>query len=216
MIKYSTGCGGLQKYFPGLNLYKGICATKCVCQIFWISEANGFLRWKWASAISTGLDFASRLPFIRVLHIIEEQQLQQCYCWHSYRKTPLAHELQAGIIPYIRSHLYVCTRKILSKLHLGNSSDLLIPDTGYPMSLLKCLASSWQTWYSCYTLLRCSQRILEGCSYILTDISFSAPYPQSILNALVCMCPCGGVDKLMRNILLHAMVNSIKKMCLRI
>lgn len=39
MIKYSTGCEELQKYLPGPNLYKGICATKCVCQICWISEA---------------------------------------------------------------------------------------------------------------------------------------------------------------------------------
>lgn len=117
-------------------------------------------------------------PFVRVLDIIEEKQLQQCYSWLSFRETPLAHELQAEIIPYIRSNLYVCTGKILSKLHLSNSSDLLIPDTGYPMSLLKCLASSWQTHYTCYTSLRCSQRVLEGCSYILTDISFSAPYPH--------------------------------------
>jgi len=71
------------------------------------------------------------------------------------------HKLQAGIIPYIRSNLYVCTGKVLSKLHLGYSSDLLIPDTGYPMSLLKCLASSWKIWYSCYTSLRCRQRILD-------------------------------------------------------
>lgn len=121
----------------------------------------------------------------------------------------MAHELQAGIILYITSNLYVYTGKILSKLHLGNSSDLLIPDTGYPISLLKHLASSWQTQYSCYTSLRCNQRIMEGHAYILTDVSFSTPYPQSILNALVSMCPCSWVHKLMRNILLN-----IRKMCL--
>lgn len=176
----STGCGGLQKYFPGPNLYKVICVTKCVCQICWISEA--------IQKVKMGQLYLNRFrfgkPFLRVLHIIKEQQLQQCYCWHSCRETPLAHELQAGIIPYIRSNLYVCTGKILSKLHLGNSSDLLIPDTDYLMSLLKCLASSWQTQYICYTSLRCRQRILEGCSYILTDISFfctlSSVYSQCI------------------------------------
>lgn len=154
-------------------------------------------------------------PRIRFLHIIEERELYQCYCWHSYKDTPLAHEPQAGIILYIRSNLHGCTRKNLSKLYLGNSSDLLIPSSGYPMSLLRCLASGWQTQYSCYTSLRCSQRTLEGCSYILTEVSLSPPYPQPVLKALVCVSPSSRVHKLMRNILLRAVVNNIKKGCLR-
>lgn len=32
-------------------------------------------------------------PSIRVLHHAEEHQSQPCYCWHSYRETPLAHGL---------------------------------------------------------------------------------------------------------------------------
>lgn len=84
MIKYSTGCEGLQKYLFGPNLYKGICATKCVCQICWISEA--------IQQVKMGQHYLNRFrfckPFIRALCIIEEQQLQQCYCWYSCRDTP--------------------------------------------------------------------------------------------------------------------------------
>lgn len=62
----------------------------------------------------------------------------------------IGHKTYRQELPCIRSNQYEYTEKILSKLHLGTCSDLLIPDTGYPMSLLKCLASSWQTRYSWY------------------------------------------------------------------
>jgi len=104
-------------------------------------QQNGFVKFaeflrhlileKWDNNILTGLRYCK--SSIRVLRITEEE------------KTPFAHSLQADLFPTTDQNLYMCTGKIQSRLHLGNSSDLLIPDTGYPMSLFMCMSCSWQT-----------------------------------------------------------------------